>query len=403
MLLTLNSISESQPNKTSDPTVDDFQQIRGLLEGYTNGAHPIIDITDGTKKSYTKHQYKENRLTWSEVEGNYAIMPVRDLVVIDIDEPDSVPDEIRDLPNTLVVESPHGGYHLYYLVDGDIGNGQFEWGEIRSDGWYVMGPGSVIDHDGSCDDDCSLSGEGRYELSKAREPARITPEQLPEQTASEPAQNGQEQYDVDFDEVDANFHIKSRVEKAKNSKHGEQFTALWEGRYRDAGYSDRSTAEAELLCRLAFWMEQNEDAMACAMDLACSEHPRAGSMGPRKWLQRDGVYRQTSLTSAIDTVDNSYSGSTNGYQPEVSAITMEAVLNVLLELRIARKEEIYEHPEVDRKKTQIGEALRRWEDQGLVSRTRSDADGRKIYYYPTGLESSIPKEKRERIGVEAPG
>ncbi|WP_327050556.1 bifunctional DNA primase/polymerase [Halomicrococcus gelatinilyticus] len=392
-----NSISESQPHKASAGSGnDDFQRFRDRLESVTEGTHPLVDIENGTKESYQQHQYEENRLTWSEVEGNCAIMPVNNLAFVDVDEPDEVPDVIRALPETLRVDSPHGGYHLYFRCNGELENSKFDWGEVRVDTWYVMAPGSVIDHDGYCGDDCSHSGESRYELSQDREPARITPEQLPDPTASETAQSVQQE-EVEFDSVDVDFHIKSRIEKAKNAKHGEQFTALWEGRYRDAGYSDRSTAEADLLCRLAFWLEKDEKAMACAMDIACSEHPRTDGMSPRKWLERDGVYRETSLKSATATVDNEYSGSTSGtYRPTVSKLTKDAVFEALMDLKAATSTEIAEHDATDRSKRQIQNALKEYDEQDVIDWTK---DGRQVYYYIADCEEFIPDGQRAELGL----
>lgn len=47
----------------------------------------------------------------------------------------------------------------------------------------------------------------------------------------------------------------------------------------------------------------------------------------------------------------------------------------------------------------MDEAIRQYEEAGSVMRTRSDADGRRVYYYIDGMEAAIPEEKRERIGV----
>lgn len=52
------------------------------------------------------------------------------------------------LPATMRVRTPSGGLHLYLTADSPVANSQNRLGtgiDIRGEGGYVLGPGSVID------------------------------------------------------------------------------------------------------------------------------------------------------------------------------------------------------------------------------------------------------------------
>lgn len=387
----------NSPGRHGD--TDDFRKFirkTGIPENI------YIDIPEGSKASNQSHDDRDNWARWEDLCRNRAIMPAGDLAFIDIDDMLEVPDWVLDLPETLTVQSPHGGYHLYYLIDGEISNRKPDWGEIRVDDWYVMAPGSTIDHDEFCDD-CGFSGEGRYEVFNAHEIAIISTDQLPDSQANETAQNSQEHdgnIDLSWDHVD--FHVKSRLRKAKNAKNGERFTALWEGRYRDAGFgTDRSKAEASLVCRLAFWMEGDGAVVRGLMNHACNEHPTTQWGEARKWLERPD-YRSHVMKGAFETVDEYYDSgeSHRGPRPEVSTITMDGVLTALLDLGIARTTELVEHDAVDRGPDAVRRALKQYVDNDAIEWVR---DGRQTYYYV--FKSMIPKEKRDELGInpDTPG
>lgn len=121
-------------------------------------------VEEGIKACYN---HDDQRLP-TEVPGNYTVHGGGGLVILDVDIPkEELPEWVQELPSTFVVESPHGGYHLYYLVkdDSGISNVKPEWGSIRYEGQYVVGPGSTIDHT-ECDDgktNCPGEGIGAYE------------------------------------------------------------------------------------------------------------------------------------------------------------------------------------------------------------------------------------------------
>jgi DNA-binding transcriptional ArsR family regulator len=208
-------------------------------------------------------------------------------------------------------------------------------------------------------------------------------------------------YEIDTDGEDTTLtRVYPNVDRAKEAKHGDRFTALWNGEYREVGHvaddgsADRSTAEAELVMRLAFWLHKKRSDVANAMDRACREHPRTGDGQARKWLARRDGYRDSTL-DLISEVDNTYEGSVGlpGWRPDVSKITSERVLDAVLDLGLATSAEITEHESVDRSRRQVRRALSTYKATGVVSEVR---DGRRILYY--GLDGSfLSDEQREFV------
>jgi hypothetical protein len=76
--------------------------------------------------------------TWPQANVAIACGAPSGLAVVDIDDPSQVP-EFLDL-QTLVASTPSGGRHLYFRYAERIRNRVFDWGELRSDGLYVVAP-----------------------------------------------------------------------------------------------------------------------------------------------------------------------------------------------------------------------------------------------------------------------
>lgn len=107
----------------------------------------------------------------SEIGANYGVECDEDgeIVIIDIDDMEEAPRE--DLPETLTVESPHGGEHRYYHVPDavetfrerfSVENPHTSFGETRAGDGYVVGPGSILtDCKHGC---CTEEDPGRYQL-----------------------------------------------------------------------------------------------------------------------------------------------------------------------------------------------------------------------------------------------
>ena len=143
-----------------------------------------VSIEEDTKIcSEKEHNDPSNHRLPAETSGNYTVHGGAGLVLLDVDVPiDELPEEIADLPSTFVVESPHGGYHLYYVVEDDTGisNTKTDWGSIRYEGEYVVGPGSTIDH-ARCDDgkaNCPGEGVGEYDIAVDKTKPTLSGEDL---------------------------------------------------------------------------------------------------------------------------------------------------------------------------------------------------------------------------------
>jgi len=75
---------------------------------------------------------------------------VSNLTVVDFDVKNGLSSKINDLPQTLKVKTPSGGFHLYYKYEPSLRTGVDIFGDmsgvdIRNDGGYVVAPPSVIE------------------------------------------------------------------------------------------------------------------------------------------------------------------------------------------------------------------------------------------------------------------
>ncbi len=332
-----------------------------------------IPLPDGHKQSTISHDDPETHITHDGVIGNYGLMPKGEVVYIDVDDPEEFP-RAKDGFN-WVQDSAHGdGFHVAVVSSAEVSNSKEAWGEVRAENQYIVGPDSEVDHDSSqrCDGE-PCSGVGTYEMESVG-PLNPVGKEFWEALGVrvEPSVTVEEPPEPEVDASVVEFDIPTRVRKAKNGKHGDQFTALWEGRYRDADYNDDSDAEMELAIRLAFWMQENESAIRTALNMACEEHPRSQNGGVRKWAERTDVYQDVTLKKAIQEVDEVYEGgSTSVVLPyemksDVSYPTYERVMVAVHELGPATTTELLEHERVDRSRRQVQRALNKLEDDGLV-------------------------------------
>ena len=135
-------------------------------------AERCIPFVDGRKtppRGFSNHNNPEKHDTPSAYEGNYAVHADRNLIIIDIDDPEELPKQLQNLPETFATNTPHGGVHLYYSIEDDEGicDTTGPWGEIKYGGVPALGPGSTLDHSVACDgnkDNCPGDGVDRYEL-----------------------------------------------------------------------------------------------------------------------------------------------------------------------------------------------------------------------------------------------
>lgn len=130
---------------------------------------PFVDGRKTTPRGFTNHTDPETHDIPQAYEGNYAVHAGRNLLVIDIDDCEKLPEQLRNLPETFTTTTPHGGVHLYYSIEDDEGicDTTGPWGEVKYGGVPALGPGSTLDHSVACDgnkDNCPGSGVDRYEL-----------------------------------------------------------------------------------------------------------------------------------------------------------------------------------------------------------------------------------------------
>ena len=139
-----------------------------LLSGWQNQA---TDNIEQVAKWWTKY-----------IDANIGILAGSDLVVIDVDNKNGKngPEALAEwqfingaLPTTMTVQTPSGGYHLYYKVERPLQNktNVIEGIDVRGKGGYVVAPGSIINGVAyTIEKDCppSKANETVYALCEGR-------------------------------------------------------------------------------------------------------------------------------------------------------------------------------------------------------------------------------------------
>ena len=379
---------------------------------------PFVDVVDGGKACY-EHDI---RYTVPPA-GNYGVKPVGQLVMLDLDTDEADGPFPVDLPPTFTVGSPHGGEHRYYLTDADLGDRGANWWSIRAGGWFCVGPRSAVDHDDYCDDDCSRTGLGTYTIIEDRPIRRLDTETVaalvdaaggsgeddcPRQSTAEvvsPCSTDDSRPSTDQDgsstgtdaEGASNESMststilsddeRQRVRAMFDGRRGKERRTLWQGRYADADYrGDRSAAEQSLANGLAFYFENDPDAVARAMNAACEDYPGTDEGAVRKWADRRGVYRQSTVNEAC-TQRKTYTPPEDPLpfedRPTVSGPTLERIQRAIPDVDLPTTKAIAAHPVVDRSESQVRRGLSKLRDRGLVIRETHPDDGRKKVYYLT--------------------
>jgi hypothetical protein len=187
--------------------------------------------------------------------------------------------------------------------------------------------------------------------------------------------------------VDAPFgKLDTRLRSFLSENHRK---ALWEGRYSDAGYDDRSCPEAELAYHLGWFFEGNSEVVHQLMTLACEQHPKTDWNEQRKWYVRGEAYRMK--TCDLPDYDETYTlpWSNRGPRPEVSQVTSDKVLNAVFELYPATVTEIVDHDAVDVGCEQTRKALIELCDHDILTRREDDMRPNNPYVYYPGFEDDI--------------
>lgn len=292
-----------------------------------NGRH--ASVKDGTKDCYDH----EDTRHLTEIIGNYTVHGGDGLVILDIDVNDlhELPDWLRSLPPTLIVETVHGGYHLYYEVEsGDgISNTKTDWGSVRYEGWYAVGPGSTVDHANYCDDgkeSCPQAGIDMYNIKVDRPIATLTGqhfERLSKVCASEGSDEGGTYEEYGGRKItlpdEAVAEPAERYICADFSRHSTQLartdlmdllrggTGSYElRRDRDPSSIDQSAADFYALDMLygAFLFRGEDEGDARRLAIAvfkryCRANPYDKTGNTRKWLRKGDGY----LIEQMDAVE----------------------------------------------------------------------------------------------------
>ncbi|MFC4550800.1 MULTISPECIES: bifunctional DNA primase/polymerase [Halorussus] len=382
---------------------DNIQTVSKRLAEADLGEFRFNPLQSGKKEPISHTVYKPGAIS-----GNYGVYAGDGLVLIDIDDYKSDvqrPAELADLPITFTAQSPHGGEHRYYSVENQVQNKQLPWGEIRAENQYVVGPGSELASCTKDNHDCSAPGNGHYQILRDQPIATVDRDELFQLSPStdDASKDRDTRHTLDATETTAHseaveFNVERRLEKMKRCTYGNKVKALWKGRYRAAGFNDRSRAEASLVAYLGWWMQGNRKIVKQLMDRACKEHPQADVNGLRKWREAGALYQN--LTLDFVKHDSYYEPPQRSRpfdeRPATSHVTRKNFYNALLDLGIARMVEITEHESFDRSVSAARRARNWYEEQGIVKRIN---DHPYTYYYLDGLESLIDEEMRKQLGI----
>lgn len=326
-----------------------------------------VDVANGTKRCYRTHSDPSIHKYPGLISGNYTIHGGDNLILFDIDLNDlsKLPIWLRNLPETLIVESPHAGYHLYYALEDDteISSSNFPWGSIRYEGQYVVGPGSTIDH-ADCKDGkkkCPGQGTGTYDFHTNKPIATLSSEYL--DTIQSVCSGSHETEEFDANVLGApdpdlvalgNESLQElRIESTPAFKAVMDFlrggTADFNGENltKQNGKIDRDTQESIAISLLYGTLRvigdyDHEKAINIATAIFtqfCQEQPWTKDGQPRRWLTDSEYYQQRIINYALNSftpekfkflVDKRGAG-TRRDNNEYSELTYNAIWEALYE------------------------------------------------------------------------
>lgn len=273
--------------------VDEFGQVPRLMPLDDDGKAPIIQgrarldspegrsfLVDGEEAI---RQLREDGVCGFAIYAGKQDHGTEDVVFVDHDD-DAFPSPTSE-PTLEVLSGSGRGTHETYRNAGDVRNARVgdNYGEIRAENWYVVTPGSV-----------HPSG-GVYHLLEDRDIATLADNELDDSMRPAAARSDRDQdaptaADLgETGEMPTDETIQERLEKAfANSHDGERIKQVYNGRYRTAGFDDRSAAEFWLANRLDSWVAHgNERLVRSLMDRA----------NLQKWPERpDESYRRSVLS-----------------------------------------------------------------------------------------------------------
>ncbi|QLH82480.1 bifunctional DNA primase/polymerase [Halosimplex pelagicum] len=244
--------------------VDEFGQVPRLMPLDEEGKGPIIqgkcrlDSPEG--RSYLVDGEEAIRQIREEGARGFALYAGKwdhgtdDVVFVDHDEEEFAAPTAEP---TLTVTSGSGRAdgHETYRNAGDVQNARVgdNLGEIRAENWYVVAPGSV-----------HPTG-GIYHVRDKRDIATLADEDLDDSMRPASGRHDRDESESPVQDLDGEGDrpdddtVDERLERAfANSHDGERIQKVWNGRYRAAGFDDRSAAEFWLANRLDSWVARGD-------------------------------------------------------------------------------------------------------------------------------------------------
>lgn len=421
-------------SKSKTSTHSPARQIKKTLSSLPADEPVLTKVREGTKKGIEGYLEPKNLLTpeeaqaWVQKGGNYAFRLGHEtssgwmLAILDVEVKGALSEATArwvDEHALAEFETLHGGsnrllkttLHGYKTLNGaptkiDLdGDGEHELELLAPSRGHALGPGSIVEHH-HCGDTkpCNGTGEGQYHLEALNPDAptvdETASEELLELLDIDPAEgSGGLSATKDKDSVGETESsgldpdVRRRLQRAENFAFGDEFVALKEGRYDDAGFpDDRSAAEYRLVEILGWLFDDDKAVVRRAMDVICRSNPRTTvrRQEKRKWLERNGNYRENTLSNACDH-DSTYDPRTlRSYnsRPEVSGAAKSKVFESLLDLGLASSQEIADHEIIDWSQRQVRRALRKQR-----SDIQSVKDGRQRLYYVDPV--FIPPDERD--------
>ena len=371
--------SNNLPSQAGGIEASTRKRLIARLQGANVSTDCCIELTG--KESRVDHNDPAHQYPLTHIRGNYGVMLVGKLGFVDIDVQDlsELPDEVQELKNqedTFTTCSPHGGYHLYYRVQGDVSNSKEWWGEIRTNSWYVVGPGSTIDH-ADCGDDCGCVGEGRYRIDTDTEIRSIQGDVLEGLKESEAPKTTK----IDPEDVVSSFDGSVAGRLGYATDRDEKFMILYNWACGNRGlfgisYSDRSSAECALTQKLLWWYEWDTETVREILD----------TIQPPKWHYRGERYRQSVIQAGLD-----YTAELGAkYDPDsgTSGVSFEAGTWVLIAVddliedskpRV-KTSEVVDHWLVRVKEDQVRKVLDDLKEAGYVEYERQGRSGHWIVH-----------------------
>lgn len=251
-----------------------------------------------TWASYEKASELSNERDWLHL--GFVFTEQDDLVGIDLDhmrdadtgEIDDDAEEIINKLDSYTEISPSGeGFHI--IVKGDLprGRNRHEGVEMYEDGRFFTVTGNRLPG-------TEPEVKGRNGPLRVVHHQFVAEDKSAQETASQRASGG----GTDLSDADVSLEDEEILQKAKDSRNGKKFEALWNG--ITSGYASQSEADLALCSYLAFWTGGDAD----QMDRLFQE---SGLYRP-KWDKEhfsDGkTYGEATINKAIETSTDFYTG-----------------------------------------------------------------------------------------------